>query len=83
MIVQLSFCKFYEIDVNPDSQRLKTVEFSYKNDIFNSFMSWPSIYKMNDMLCPEGRHISLASFLWDIGKQYSPRCDAAESVVPF
>ena len=23
-------------------------------------------------------HISLASFLWDIGKQYNPRCDAAE-----
>ena len=27
-------------------------------------------------------HISLASFLWDIGKQYSPRCDAAERGVP-
>ena len=23
-------------------------------------------------------HISLASFLWDIGKQNSPRCDGAE-----
>ena len=23
-------------------------------------------------------HISLASFLWDIGKQYSPRCDASQ-----
>ena len=23
-------------------------------------------------------HLSLASLLWDIGKQYSPRCDAAE-----
>ena len=27
-------------------------------------------------------HFSLASFLWDIGKQYSPRCDAAERGVP-
>ena len=27
-------------------------------------------------------HLSLASFLWDIGKQNSPRCDAAEHVVP-
>ena len=27
-------------------------------------------------------HISLASLLWDIGKQYSPRCDAAERGVP-
>ena len=27
-------------------------------------------------------HISLASLLWDIGKQYSPRCDAIERVVP-
>ena len=26
--------------------------------------------------------ISLASFLWDIGKQYSPRCDAADCGVP-
>ena len=23
-------------------------------------------------------HLSLASLLWDIGKQHSPRCDAAE-----
>ena len=28
-------------------------------------------------------HISLVSILWDIGKQYSPRCDAAECGVPF
>ena len=27
-------------------------------------------------------HISLASFLWDIGKQDSPRCDAAKRGVP-
>ena len=27
-------------------------------------------------------HISLASLFWDIGKQYSPRCDAAERGVP-
>ena len=27
-------------------------------------------------------HISLASLLWDIGKQYSPRCDAAKCDVP-
>ena len=27
-------------------------------------------------------HFSLASFLWDIGKQYSPRCDAALCGVP-
>ena len=26
--------------------------------------------------------ISLASYLWDISKQYSPRCDAAERGVP-
>ena len=26
--------------------------------------------------------ISLASFLWDIGKQYNPRCDAAFCGVP-
>ena len=27
-------------------------------------------------------HIILASFLWDIGKQNSPRCDAAKRDVP-
>ena len=27
-------------------------------------------------------HLSRASLLWDIGKQHSPRCDAAESGVP-
>ena len=27
-------------------------------------------------------HLSLVSFLWDIGKQHSPRCDAAERGVP-
>ena len=27
-------------------------------------------------------HLSLASFQWDIGKQYSPRCDAAEHGIP-
>ena len=27
-------------------------------------------------------HLSLASLLWDIGKQKSPRCDAAERGVP-
>ena len=27
-------------------------------------------------------HISLSSFLWDIGKQNSPRCDAAKRGVP-
>ena len=27
-------------------------------------------------------HVSQASLLWDIGKQNSPRCDAAERGVP-
>ena len=27
-------------------------------------------------------HIGLASLIWDICKQYSPRCDAAERGVP-
>ena len=27
-------------------------------------------------------HISVVSLLWDIGKQHSPRCDAAERGVP-
>ena len=31
---------------------------------------------------PALTHISLVSFLWDIGKQKSPRCDAAKRSVP-
>ena len=31
---------------------------------------------------PAALLLSLASLLWDIGKQYSPRCDAAERGVP-
>ena len=27
-------------------------------------------------------HIGLASILWDLGKQFSPRCDATEHGVP-
>ena len=27
-------------------------------------------------------HISLASFLWDIGKHNNPRCDAAKRGIP-
>ena len=27
-------------------------------------------------------HLSLASFLWDIGKEHCPRCDTAERGVP-
>ena len=27
-------------------------------------------------------HLSLVPLLWDIGKQYSPRCDDAEQGVP-
>ena len=44
---------------------------------------WPEI-KDIDMKDTRGTltHMSLASFLWDIGKQYSPRCDAAEHSVP-
>ena len=31
---------------------------------------------------PRLTHLSLASFLWDIGKQNSTRCDAAKRGVP-
>ena len=34
------------------------------------------------MLSSTLTHISLASFLWDIGKQHSPRCDATEHGIP-
>ena len=31
---------------------------------------------------PNLTNLSLASLLWDIGKQHSPRCDAAERGIP-
>ena len=34
------------------------------------------------LLDPSLTHISLASHLWDIGKQFSPRCDGANRGVP-
>ena len=34
------------------------------------------------MYCESLTHISLTSILWDIGKQYSLRCDAAKRAVP-
>ena len=41
---------------------------------------------MKDVLIHRGNyifsHLSLASFLWEIGKQNSPRCDAAKGGVP-
>ena len=38
--------------------------------------------KYIDCCCCILTHLSLASLLWDIGKQHSPRCDAAERGVP-
>ena len=40
------------------------------------------IYKKNSAPKRRLTHLSLASLLWDIGKQNSPRCDAAERGVP-
>ena len=33
-------------------------------------------------MCGHLTHLSLASLLWDMGKQHSPRCDTAECGVP-
>ena len=41
-----------------------------------------SIAKPHDAENLELTHLSLASLLWDIGKQHSTRCDAAERGVP-
>ena len=38
---------------------------------------WKSLQNFCILTC-----LSLVSFLWDIGKQYSPRCDAAQRGVP-
>ena len=40
-------------------------------------MSVPSVVRIGVLT-----HVSLVAFLWDIGKQNSHRCDAAERSVP-
>ena len=50
----------------------------FRNKIVTSTLA--SLYPLH-VLCLLTR-ISLGSFLWDKGKQYSPRCDAAERGVP-
>ena len=37
-----------------------------------------SVHKYSNVLVKPLTHLSLASFLWNIDKQNSPRCDAAE-----
>ena len=41
-----------------------------------------SYFVLPSLLYTYSTHISLVSFLWDIGKQNSPRCDAAKRGVP-
>ena len=41
-----------------------------------------SYFVLPSLLYTYSTHISLVSFLWDIGKQNSPRCDAAIRGVP-
>ena len=60
---------------------------------FNFHMEKTRMQVKNDLRCLRQKtvymylvlaltHLSLESFLWDIRKQYSPRCDAAERGVP-
>ena len=44
--------------------------------------NWDMSVRMVTIDHPDLTHISLASFLWDIGKEYSPKWDAAERGVP-
>ena len=60
--------------VNPPSPLLKGAYFLLKgasNLLIGASNSMS--YKLASLT-----HISLASFLWDIGRQKSPRCDAAK-----
>ena len=57
----------------------------YKNSLSNCNKNdaWSIEINYLNENCPlRLTHISLASFLWDVGKQHSPRCDAAECSVP-
>ena len=52
------------------------------NTVFRTARERTSIFDLHPYLCLMLTHLSLASLLWDIGKQNSPRCDAAECGVP-
>ena len=58
---------------NPMSKSNILERFLYTGEVSNPWHI-QHIYKLT--------HISLASFLWDIGKQNSPRCDAAKCGIP-
>ena len=67
----------------------RTLDFSEGNGLFSYVITWmltheyvPCEYITLEQICfYEGvhiTHISLTSFLWDIGKQNRPRSDAAK-----
>ena len=57
--------------------RLIVVFAGCKAQVVGFVMQWPISVYTNVLT-----YLSLASFLWDIGKQNSPRCDATYSGVP-
>ena len=63
--------------------------FGFNKSKINHVFPWifsdnnPNYLNLRSLWCSlHLTHLSLASFLWDIGKQHSPRCDAAERGVP-
>ena len=48
-----------------------------KAQVVGFVMQWPISFHTNVLT-----HLSLASFLWGMGKRNSPRCDATDSSVP-
>ena len=91
LLVQLSTCQPFSLDSN-------TVVILIDTLIESTLFSWPlrQDFKTSQstiilpscwgiaVSCQQVRltHLRLASLLWDIGKQHSPRCDAAERGVP-
>ena len=59
-----------------------------KNSLISCIITVINFHKRSLLIGWEGTlnkmliHLSLASLLWDIGKQNSPACDAAERGVP-
>ena len=71
------FIKFgWKFDRNEDAD-----DANRPYDAFVSYSSKDAGIVVREIL-PRLTHLSLASLLWDIGKQYSPRCDAEERGVP-
>ena len=82
--LQLVLCRVAALKKSPRKSYIVQIVFSFCSfEISEGILRNQKINTGLDLFSNQRlTHISLASFLCDIGKQYSPRCDAAERGVP-